>query len=104
MSNKNERKKIWEITQMGEKISPLNGLSAGPTQTAAEVAKSWVMHEPLFKRYRTATCCLSAIMHFNEDTPESEKKYYEDEYEKAVSEFWEINRKAFQDLSNRPVY
>lgn len=104
MANKKEKIMAWEINQMADKIRPLNGIGSA-TQTASMVGNSWVMHEPLFKCLQSAIFCQSMIVHFNSETEQHDRNYYEGEYEKAVAGFWEYNSEAFNEpLVKRPKY
>lgn len=94
MANKSEKSRAWQLDKMAQKIQPLTPFGSRTT-TATEIGKSWFDHEPLWKRLSIAIKCNAEMMHYPKDS--SDYQYVSDQYEKAVDEFWELNRDIFNE-------
>lgn len=103
MATKAEKIRAWEIQMMAQKIRVLSDVSTGPTVTLVEIGKSWLDHEPLYNKLSVAICHNNNLIHLPKD---SEDYYYnEEQYQKAVNDFWEINAENFNEpCEKRPVY
>ncbi|MFB5497325.1 hypothetical protein [Enterococcus casseliflavus] len=103
MATKAEKIRAWELQMMSQKIKVLSGLSTGPTVTVMEIGKSWLDHEPLYNKLSAAIYRNSNLIHLPKDS--EDYSYNLEQYEKAVSDFWDINAENFNEpCEKRPVY
>lgn len=103
MATKAEKIRAWEIYMMSQKIKVVNGVITGRTITTMDIGKSWLDHEPLYNKLSVAIYHNNNLIHQPKDS--EDYSYYEEQYQKAVDDFWGINAENFNEpFVKRPKY